>query len=112
MGEKSDFLADGREIVERAHRHIDFIADTLAVNQKLRRIFLQLSTVYATDHVVLIQTLEVDCMLPDKSAPSDTESILIAQYGGFFQCADGIESVCVADGDTKCIGSVTARNTG
>lgn len=56
--------------------------------------------------------MEVDCMLPDKSAPSDTESILIAQYGGFFQCADGIESVCVADGDTKCIGSVTARNTG
>ena len=50
MGEKRDALAGGRQVVERAHRHVDFVSDALNVEQKLRRILLEQYAGEAADH--------------------------------------------------------------
>jgi hypothetical protein len=50
LREEHDAFAGRRQVVERAHRHIDFIADTVAVDEQMRRVFFQQNAGNATDH--------------------------------------------------------------
>jgi hypothetical protein len=51
--EQHDLFADLRQVVEGAHRHIDLVADTGALDQQLRRIFFKQNTGETTDHRVV-----------------------------------------------------------
>ena len=44
------FSPSVRQVVKGAHRHVDFVADALAIDQQLRRIFFEQDSGEATDH--------------------------------------------------------------
>src|SRR3989454_9462831 len=48
--EQGDALAGRRQVVERAHRHLDLVADPARFDQDLRRIFLEKRTREPADH--------------------------------------------------------------
>ena len=50
MSEEHDALARGGQVVERAHRHVDFVGDALHVEQDLRRVLLDEDSGEAADH--------------------------------------------------------------
>ena len=50
MGEQRNALAEIRQIVESAHRHIDFVRDVLHIEQDLRRVLLYERSGQAADH--------------------------------------------------------------
>src|SRR5471032_193130 len=56
--EQDHFFTHVGQIVKRAHRHIDFIADTLAIDQQLWRIFFKQSTGETAYHRVFLNNYE------------------------------------------------------
>src|SRR5262249_53497863 len=50
MGIQRDPLADCRQVVERAHRHVDLVAQALHVEHELRRILLDQYSGKTPDH--------------------------------------------------------------
>jgi hypothetical protein len=50
MREQRNLLAEDREVVEGAHRHVDFVRDALHIEQDLRRILLDERTGKAAYH--------------------------------------------------------------
>ncbi len=50
MGQQAGLLSGRRQVVEGAHRHIDFVADAVHVEQDLRRVFLGQRAGEASDH--------------------------------------------------------------
>src|SRR5690606_13826974 len=58
-----------RQVVEGAHRHLDLVADALAVDQYLRRILLQQRPVYPSDHGAQAMLLKMDSDSARKAVP-------------------------------------------
>ena len=50
MGEQRHALARRRQVVERAHRHVDFVCNPLNVEQELWRILLEQNAGKSADH--------------------------------------------------------------
>src|ERR1022692_1034146 len=50
MREQGDAVAHVGQVVERAHRHVDFVRDTLHIEQNLRRVLLDQRTGKTSDH--------------------------------------------------------------
>ncbi|CAM2144516.1 hypothetical protein PT2222_160069 [Paraburkholderia tropica] len=50
LREQHDFFAIAGQVVERAHRHVDFVADAVAVDEQVRRVLFQQYAGNATDH--------------------------------------------------------------
>ncbi len=91
MREQHDFFIQARQIVERAHRHLDFVTDTVAIDQQLRRIFLKKNSGKTTNHrddlakkqlnivemIVAEKRVEDSCqssMLSDQSTAAHTQT--------------------------------------
>ncbi len=52
--EQHDFFTHVRQVVKRAHRHVDFIADALAIDQQLWRILFKQNTGETAYHRVFL----------------------------------------------------------
>jgi hypothetical protein len=51
VGEQADLLAERGQVVEGAHRHVDFVADAVHVHQHLRRLFGGENAADTSDHL-------------------------------------------------------------
>ncbi|MNN51760.1 hypothetical protein D3C81_1664200 [compost metagenome] len=49
--QQDDFFTEAGQVVEGAHRHIDFIPDAVAIDQQLRRIFFEQYSGKTTYHL-------------------------------------------------------------
>ena len=92
MRQQRHLLAVARQVVEGAHRHVDFVADAMYVDEHLGRVLFEQDSGQSSDHLMFLASLS-------------QSSVAYAQPLGR-QCAQSLPAVRVGDGAGQRVGGV------